>query len=129
MLCPANEKQLDCEPMKRFTFAEGVPLTQDERGSIRVTGSRVTLDTIVHIYQRGETVEYIHDGFPTVSVAQINAILDWYHQHQAEADEYLEELDAAGEKLRLEIESRPEQIALREKILRYREQREQLLKT
>ena len=108
--------------LKRFTFAEGVPLTQDERGSIRVTGSRVTLDTIVHIYQRGETVEYIHDGFPTVSVGQINAIVDWYHKHQAEADEYLEEGVAAGEKLRLEIESQPEHIALLEKIRRYQEQ-------
>ena len=111
--------------MKRFTFAEGVPLSQDERGSIRVTGSRVTLDTIVHIYQRGETVEYIHDGFPTVSVAQINAILDWYHQHQAEADEYLEERDAENEKI-LERLTTPEHIALWEKI---RRRQEQLIKT
>ena len=54
--------------MKRFTFEEGVPLTQDQDqdGSIRVTGSRVTLDTIVHRYQVGDSVEDIHDGFPTV---------------------------------------------------------------
>lgn len=108
---------------KRFTFAEGVPLTQDERGSIRVTGSRVTLDTIVHRYQMGDSVKRIHSGFPTVSVAQINAIIDWYHKHQAEADEYLEEGIAAGEKLRLEIESQPGRISLWEMIRRNQEQR------
>ncbi len=112
--------------LKRFTFTEEVPLTQDQHGSIRVTGSRVTLDTIVHIYQRGDSVERIHHGFPTVSVAQINAILDWYHKHQAEADEYLAEGVAAAEKLRLEIESQPEHIALLEKIQRCRDQ---LIKT
>jgi uncharacterized protein (DUF433 family) len=110
---------------KRFTFAEGVPLSQDQDqyGSIRVTGSRVTLDTIVHRYQVGDSVADIHDGFPTVSIEQIKAILDWYHKHQAEADEYLHEGEAAGEKLRQEIESRPEYIAFREKIRCYREQR------
>ena len=114
--------------MKRFTFAEGVPLRQDDDqyGSIRVTGSRVTLDTIVHRYQVGDSVKRIHSGFPTVSVAQIKAILDWYHQHQAEADEYLEEGIAAEEKLRQEIESQPEHIALLERIQR---RREQLIKT
>jgi uncharacterized protein (DUF433 family) len=109
--------------MKRFTFEEGVPLTQDERGSIRVTGSRVTLDTIVHRYQVGDSVKRIHSGFPTVSITQIKTILDWYHKHQAEADEYLEEGIAAGEKLRQEIESQPGRISLWEIIQRNQEER------
>lgn len=113
---------------KRFTFSEGVPLTQDQDqyGSIRVTGSRITLDTIINIYKRVDSVEYIHDGFPTVSVAQINAIIDWYFDHQAEADEYLQERAAEGERLLKEIASQPEHMALRERIRRYREQ---LIKT
>ena len=112
--------------MKRFTFAEGVPLTQDERDSIRVTGSRVTLDTIVRRYQVGDSVKRIHSGFPTVSVAQIKAILDWYHQHQAEVDEYLEELDAENEKILESIMSSTEHIAHWEKI---RRRQAQLTKT
>ena len=112
--------------LKRFDFPDGVPLTQDQHGSIRVTASRVTLDTIVHRYQIGDTVEDIHDGFPTVSVAQIKAVLGWYHNHQAEADEYLEAGEAEADRLQKEIESRPEYIALSEKIRRYREQ---LIKT
>ena len=128
--------------LKRFTFTEGAPLGQDERGSIRVTGSRVTLDTIVHCYQMEDTVEKIHDNFPTVSVAQIKAIIDWYQNHQAEADEYLQEGEAEAERLLQELKSWPENIEFREKIRRYRlekiqryreqksqRQREQLIKT
>ena len=120
--------------LKRFTFTEGVPLAQDERGSIRVTGSRVTLDTIAHCYQMGDTVEEIHDSFPTVSVAQIGSIIDWYLSHRAEADEYIQEGEAEADKLQREIESQPEYIARRKKILRYRDEqiqreREQLVKT
>ena len=112
--------------MKCFTFAEGVPLTQDERGSIRVTGSRVTLDTIVHRYQMGDSVKRINSGFPTVSIAQINAIIDWYHKHQAEADEYLEQRDAEEDRILKRIASTPEHIELWERI---RRRQEQLLKT
>jgi peptidoglycan hydrolase CwlO-like protein len=67
----------------------------------------------------GDTIEEIHEGFPTVSIAQIKAILEWYFKHQAEADEYLEEVEAEGEKLRQEIESQPEYIARRQELLRH----------
>ncbi len=60
---------------KRFNFPHTVPLVQLETGGIRVRNSRVTLETIVHRMQMGETAEEINDGFPTVSVTQIKEIL------------------------------------------------------
>ena len=106
----------------RFTFPDSVPLRYDDHGDIRVRGSRVTLDTLVGRYHVGDTIEEIHEGFPTVSIEQITAIIDWYLNNQAEADEYLREGEAQAEKLRLEIESRPENIAFREKVRSLREQ-------
>jgi uncharacterized protein (DUF433 family) len=111
---------------KQFTFPEGIPLNQDRDGTIRVKGSRVTLDTLVGIFKRGDTLEEIHEGFPSLSLEQINAVIGWYLNHQAEADEYLEERYIEAERLRREIESQPEYIAFREKLQR---RREQLLKT
>ena len=107
---------------KRFSFPDTVPLREDERGAVRVTGSRITLDTIVGRYHVGDTIEEIHEGFPTVSINQINAIIGWYLSNQVEADEYLREGEAEAEKLRLEIESRPENIAWHEKMRSLREQ-------
>jgi len=114
---------------RQITFPEGVPLNYDDKGTIRVKGSRVTLDTIVGRMQVGDTLEEIHEGFPSVTLAQINTIIDWYLNNQVEADEYLQEQEAEGERLRKEIESRPEYAAFREKLRRCREQREQLIKT
>ena len=92
---------------KRFNFPETVPLVQLENGAIRVRNSRVTLETIVIRTQMGDTVERIHCGFPTVSVSQIKEILAWYYDNKAEADKYLREVEAEGEKLRQWIENQP----------------------
>ena len=98
-----------------------MPLEYRDR-SIRVIGSRITLDTLVHIFQRGDTVERLARGFPTLSLEQIKAVIDWYLTHQREADEYLEEREAEAEKRRQWIESQPGYAERREKLLRYREQ-------
>ena len=92
---------------KRFNFPDTVPLVQLENGAIRVRDSRVTLETIVIRKQVGDTVEDIHSGFPTVSVSQIKEILAWYDDNKAEADEYLQEVEAEGERLRQWIENQP----------------------
>lgn len=110
----------------QITFPEGIPLNYDDRGNIRVKGSRVTLDTIVARMQVGDTREEIHEGFPTVTLAKINTILDWYLNNQVEADAYLQEQEAEAERMRKEIESQPEYAAFREKL---RQRREQLIKT
>jgi uncharacterized protein (DUF433 family) len=102
----------------QITFPEGIPLNYDDRGTIRVKGSRVTLDTIVIRMQVGDTPEEIHEGFPTVTLAQINTILDWYSNNQVEADEYLHEQEAEAERIRKEIESEPEYKARREELHR-----------
>jgi uncharacterized protein (DUF433 family) len=111
---------------KQIIFREGIPLTQWQDGTIRVVGSRVTLDTIVGRMQVGDTPEDIHEGFPTVTLEQINTIIDWYLNNQVVADEYLQEQEAEGERIRKDIESQPEYAAFREKL---RRRREQLIKT
>lgn len=111
---------------KRFTFPETVPLRYDGDDNIRVTGSRITLDTLVGCFEMGDTFEEIQEGFPSLTLEQINAIIGWYLNNRAEVDEYIREGEAQAEKLRQEIESRPENIAFREKIRRLREQ---LIKT
>ena len=91
-------------------------------GSIRVIGSRITLDTLVGVFKRGNTVEELTEAFPSLSLEQIRAVIDWYFTYQSEADEYLEEGEAEAEKLRQEIESQPGYVPLREQLQRWREQ-------
>ena len=108
----------------KLNFTDGVPLHFYDR-SVRVIGSRITLHTIVSRFQVGDTAEDIHDGFPSLTLDQINSILGWYLNHRAEVDEYIREVDEEDEKVRRRLESRPESIAFRG---RMRSLREQLIK-
>ena len=101
-----------------MNFTQDVPLTQDANGIILVKGSRVTLDTLIARYQVGDTVEEIHEGYPSVSVEQIQKIISWYLTHQNEVDEYVSKEEEEAQIIRREIESQPANIALREKLMR-----------
>ena len=90
-----------------MNFTQDVPLTQDANGTIKVIGSRVTIDVLVAKYLQGDAVDDIHEGFPTVSPEKIQKIIDWYLTHRNEVDEYIRKRDEEAEILRREIESQP----------------------
>ena len=106
---------------KRFNFPEGVPL-HESHGAVRVIGSRITLDTVVTCFEMGDTPEEILDGYPSLTLEQINSIRAWYLNNRAEADEYVRQGREEAERLRQEIESWPENIAFKEKMRSLREQ-------
>lgn len=113
----------------QIIFPRDVPLEYRD-GSIRVIGSRITLDTLVGFFRQGKTVEGLACSFPTLSLEQIKAVINWYLTHQREADEYLEESEAEAEAVWKKISSKPEYKAFHEEMLRRKQeflrQREQL---
>ena len=118
----------------RINFPDNVPLVQWEDGSIRVQGTRLLLAMILTAFQQGDTPDEINDSFPSASVTEIQAVIDWYLNNKSEGDAYLEEYYARGERLRREIQSQPEYIAKTEILKRKREEflqrrREQSIKT
>jgi len=44
-----------------------------------VRGTRIMPDAIVNSYDLGDSIEEIHEGFPTLSVAQIKRLIDFAH--------------------------------------------------
>jgi uncharacterized protein (DUF433 family) len=51
-----------------------------------VVGTRIMPDAILNSYELGDTVERIHEGFPTLSVPQIERLIEFglkqlEHQH------------------------------------------------
>ena len=51
---------------------QSTPLAQDKDGAVRVTGSRVTLDSLVHAFDEGATAEQIQDSFPSLTLREIS---------------------------------------------------------
>ena len=106
-----------------MNFTDTPFLTQEDNGTIRVTGSRITLDTLVAHIEQGRSARWIHNSFPSLSVKEISNVMAWYRDHKTEADEYILAGEIEAEKLRREIESEPRYIALTEKLRAIKAQR------
>jgi len=106
--------------VKQLTLSQIVPLHQDEMGSVRIMGSRVTLDTLVAAFKKGNTAEQIQDSFPSLSLRQIYGAIAYYLDHQEDVEAYLEERQTEADAIRREIESQPQYSEFREKLRRRR---------
>ena len=75
-------------------------LTRNEYGAIRLAGSRIDLEFVVHFFNEGESAEAIARRFPTVDPAHIPRAIAFYLANRAAVDEYVREGDALEERLR-----------------------------
>jgi uncharacterized protein (DUF433 family) len=66
-----------------------VPLSMDSEGVRRVSGSRVSLDSVIFAFNEGSTSEEIAQQYTTLNLADIYAVISYYLQNQAEVVEYL----------------------------------------
>jgi uncharacterized protein (DUF433 family) len=82
-----------------------VPLSMDDTGTVRVGGTRLTLDTVLGAFERGDTPEEITEGFPDLRLADVYAIIAYYFQHRSEVDKYLAVRDAQAAELRRKFEA------------------------
>lgn len=96
---------------------EQVPLHFDKHGAVRVTGSRVTLDTIVGFYEQGESPEEIVDGFPTLQLADVYAIVSYYLKHKTAVRQYLREREKRANALRKKIQARSNTRDLKKRLM------------
>jgi hypothetical protein len=53
-------------------------------------GTRISLDSVVYSFERGNSPEAIHESFPVLKLAQIYGAIAFYLDHQAEVQRYLE---------------------------------------
>lgn len=93
-----------------------VPLTKGKDGTIRITGSRVSLDVIVAQFKQGATAEQIQADFPSLSLTDIYASLSYYLRNQEEADGYLREREEAAAETAAEWKNDPKAKAIREQV-------------
>jgi hypothetical protein len=73
---------------------------------VRIAGTRVTLDVVIACYLQGDIAEAIADGFTTLKVAGIHAVIAYYPHHKEEVGRYLEHNDREGDELRRKYEEK-----------------------
>ena len=94
-----------------------VPLYMNEAGVLRITGTRVSLDSVIYAFKEGSTPEEIIQQYPTLDLADVYSVIAYYLQNRAEVEQYLEKNKVEVEELRKEIESRFNPHGLRERLL------------
>ena len=105
----------------QLEVSQPVPLTQWDDGTIRVTGTRVTLDVIVNQFKLGATAEQIHDSFPAASLKDVYGAIYYYLEHTEAVDAYMHEQQKAAAETRQWVESQPGNRGLRERLLARRQ--------
>jgi len=62
---------------------------ENVEGAYRVAGSRVSLDSIVYAFLRGESPEGIVESFPALNLEQVYGAITFYLAHRDTIDAYL----------------------------------------
>lgn len=79
-------------------------LRMDRDGTIRIGGTRVTLDTIVEAWRQGTTAEDIARQYDALTMADVYETIGFILRNQAEVDAYLEEGRQRAEEARIQTE-------------------------
>lgn len=103
--------------MTTIPEAQILPLKFDDSGVIRVAGTRVTLDTVVEVFNDGASAEEISHRYPVVALADVYAVIGYYLHNKAEVDAYLAERAVTRARIREEHERRYSPYGLRERLL------------
>jgi uncharacterized protein (DUF433 family) len=69
----------------------------DDSDTIRIGKTRVTLATLVAVFNNGETPEQIAQDFPTLDLADIYSAMGYYLRHRDEVDAYLDDRERQAE--------------------------------
>jgi len=93
-----------------------IPLVKHESGVIRVSGTRVSLDSVLYAFLDGSTPEEIVQQYPSLRLADVYSIVAYYLENRAELDDYLATRKAQREELHRELEARYDLAGIRERL-------------
>ena len=103
--------------MTSIAAMKPIPLSTAADGVIRISGTRVTLDTVVDTFLAGASPEDIAQDFPVLRLDDVYAVLTYYLRHRDRVDAYLQERRSRAAALRREIETQSAQTGLRDRLL------------
>lgn len=75
-------------------------------GSWRIAGTRVSLDSVVVAYWRGESPEEIVESFPALSLEQVHGAIASYLRNRPEIDQYMKVQEARWDQFQAECRAR-----------------------
>lgn len=105
------------EDMATAAITELIPLHVDADDVIRVSGTRVTLDTLVAAFTEGATAEEITQQYPALKLADVYSVIGYYLRHPVEVRSYLQQRQQYAAEVRQQNEARFDPAGIRERLL------------
>ena len=99
------------------------PLQVDADGVVRVGGTRVTLDSVIMAFSSGSTAEQIVHQFPTLTLADVYAVIAYYLRRTEEVEQYLEKRHEHATETRKANEAKFDPQGLRDRLVARRDPR------
>jgi len=98
---------------------------ENRNGGYFVSGTRVSLDSIIYAFRRGASPETIKSSFPPVTLEQVYGAITFYLSRQSEIDEYLRQAEETYELARQtnHDQLRREKAELYERLMRAKDER------
>jgi uncharacterized protein (DUF433 family) len=110
--------------MPLVILAESAPLKANEDGVILIGETRVTLDTVVAVFNQGATAEEIAYRYPSVNLADVYVTIAFYLNHQLDVEAYLQQRQQQSQEIRAMNQARFDLQGLRDRLLARRTEQE-----
>jgi len=94
-----------------------LPLELDTDGVARISGTRVTLDTIIYAFLEGATAEEIAQQYPSLSLPDVYSVIGYYLHQSAKVNKYLRRREKLAEKVKQQNETRFDPAGVRDRLL------------
>ena len=82
-------------------------VTADSHGVRRVSGTPISIDSVVIGFQRGESAEEVQRNFPSLSLEQVYGTIAHYLAHRKHVDTYLAQQKAQWDRSRTKAQQKP----------------------
>jgi len=102
---------------------DALPAAVGEDGVIRVSGTRVPLETVVTAFLEGSTAEEIAQQYSSIPLADVYQLIAYYWKHQQQLRLYLDQRRGHAEDVRQQNESRWNPAGIRERLVSRRQAR------
>lgn len=91
-------------------------LTQDDLGSIRISGHRIGLRHLVNCYNEGHSPEMLLCRYPTLTLALIHKVIAYYLENREAVDAYVAKCEEEIERHRAATPPAPSMAELRRRL-------------
>jgi len=93
------------------------PLRLDADGTLRVGGTRVTLDSVIGAFDEGASAEQIVMQYDVLALRDVYGAITYYLENPEEVAAYLRQQQEQAAEVRRQFETRSPQAGIRERLL------------